>query len=204
MPRVMEPGRDQWLNGPEVGSCAGIWHFRRADHQVTLGDVNTQNLRFVVKSTVIYVIAYLIAGALAYQLLTKQFYVGDDPIFATYLRSESNPAEWAHANRWLVPGLLLRAILISLVLLPFVETLKKVAFLKRTGLLFALMFVLIHIAAAAPSPSNIEGLIYLKPELASVASFLLTQPEMIAQCLLFALGLSWVIRRPARETVGAK
>ena len=33
-------------------------------------------------------------------------YVGDDPIFTAYLRSESNPAEWAHTNLWLVPGLL--------------------------------------------------------------------------------------------------
>ena len=166
--------------------------------------MNKQNLQFVAKSTVIYMIAYLVAGAIAYQLLTKQFYVGDDPIFTAYLRSESNPAEWAHTNLWLVPGLLLRALLISLVLLPFVETLKKMAFWKRAGVLFALMFILIHIAAAAPSPANVEGLIYMKPELTGVASFLLTQPEMIAQSLLFALGLSWVIRKPGKAISSAK
>lgn len=161
--------------------------------------MSKQNLRFIASSTVIYALAYLIVGAIAYQLLTKQFYVGDDPIFTAYLRSESNPAEWVHTNLWLVPGLLLRALLISLVLLPFVETLRKIAFWKRVGILFALMFVLIHIAAAAPSPSNIEGLIYMKPQLTGVTSFLLTQPEMIAQCLLFALGLSWVLRKPAKK-----
>lgn len=166
--------------------------------------MNKQNLQFVAKSTVIYTIAYLIAGAIAYQLLTKQFYVGDAPIFTAYLRSESNPAEWAHTNLWLVPGLLLRALLISLVLLPFVETLRKMAFWKRAGVLFALMFVLIHIAAAAPSPANIEGLIYMKPELTGVASFFLTQPEMIAQSLLFALGLSWVLRKPGKEVSSPK
>lgn len=161
--------------------------------------MNKQNLRFIASSTVIYTLAYLIAGAIAYQLLTKQFYVGDDPIFTAYLRSESNPAEWAHTNLWLVPGLLLRALLISLVLLPFVETLKKMAFWKRAGVLFALMFILIHIAAAAPSPSNIEGLIYMKSQLTGVTSFLLTQPEIIAQCLLFAFGLSWVLRKPDKK-----
>lgn len=165
--------------------------------------MNKQNLQFVAKSMVIYTIAYLFAGAIAYQLLTKQFYVGDDPIFTAYLRSESNPAEWAHTNLWLVPGLLLRALLISLVLLPFVDTLKKMAFWKRAGVLFALMFVLIHIAAAAPSPANIEGLIYMKPEFTGVASFLLTQPEMIAQGLLFALGLSWVLRKSAVKASSA-
>jgi len=161
--------------------------------------MNKQNLQFVVKSTAIYTVAYLVAGAIAYQLLTKQFYVGDDPIFTAYLRSESNPAEWAHTNLWLVPGLLLRAFLISLVLLLFIETLKKMTFWRRTGALFLLLFILIHIAAAAPSPANIEGLIYMKPELTGVTSFLLTQPEMLAQSLLFALGLSWVLRKPSKE-----
>jgi hypothetical protein len=159
--------------------------------------MNKQSIRFVVGTTVIYTLAYLVVGAITYQLLTKQFYVGDDPIFTAYLRSESNPIEWAHTNLWLVPGLLLRALLISLVLLPFVQMFRKMVFWKRAGSLFALMFVLLHIAAAAPSPSNIEGLIYMKPQLTGVAPFLLTQPEMIAQCLLFALGLSWLLRKPA-------
>jgi hypothetical protein len=161
--------------------------------------MNKQKLLLVAKSTAIYTLIYLVVGVIAYQLLTKQFYVGDDPVFTAYLRSESNPAEWAHTNLWLIPGLLVRGLLISLVLLPFVGALKKMTFWQRTGVLFALMFVLIHIAAAAPSPANIEGLIYMKPQLTSVASFLLTQPEMIAQCLLFAFGLSWVLRKPDKK-----
>lgn len=161
--------------------------------------MNTKNLLFVTKSTFIYTFAYLIVGGIAYQLITKQFYVGDNPIFASFLRSEANPAEWAHTNTWMIPLLLLRGALISLVLLPFVDTLKNMTFAKRVCILFALLFVLIHLAAAAPSPSNIEGLVYMKPEFIGVQPFLLTQPEMIAQCLLFALGLSWVIRKPVKK-----
>jgi hypothetical protein len=161
--------------------------------------VNKQNISFIIKSTVIYALSYLIIGGIAYQLITKQFYVGDGALFTAYLRSESNPAEWAHANIWLIPGVVLRAVLISLVLLPFVETLKKMKFLQRVSVLFILMFVLIHLAAAAPSPSNIEGFIYMKPELISVTSFLLTQPEMIFQCLLFALGLSWILKKSVKN-----
>lgn len=157
--------------------------------------MKNKNLTFVLKSTVIYTFAYLIVGAIAYQLLTKDFYVGEHPIFTAYLRSESNPAEWAHTNIWLVPGLVLRAVLISFVLLPFVSALKRPSYWKSTWIIFALMFVLIHIAAAAPSPSNIEGLIYMKPALVGVKSFLLTQPEMIFQCLLYALGISWVLHK---------
>jgi hypothetical protein len=157
--------------------------------------MNKTNLPFVIKGTAAYALAYLISGGLAYQLITKQFYVGDNPVFAGFLRSEANPAEWAHVDAWLIPGLLLRGLLIAAVLLPFVETLKKIAFAKRVGILFALIFVLLHLAAAAPSPSNIEGLVYMKPQFIGVGSFLLTQPEMILQSLLFALGLSWIIKK---------
>lgn len=159
-----------------------------------LARLRKQQLRFLIKSTSVYSLAYLIPGAIAYQLLTKQFYVGDDAIFAAYLRSESNPAEWAHTNAWIVPGLLFRAALISLVLLPFAWTLKQMSFLRRTGVAFALTFVMLHLAAAAPSPSNVEGLIYMKPALVSVKSFLITQPEMMLQCLLYAIGLTWAVK----------
>ena len=154
---------------------------------------------FVVKSTAVYAVAYLASGGIAYQLITKQFYVGDNPIFAAYLRSEANAAEWAHTNTWLVPGLLLRGLLISLVLLPFVDTLRNMTFAKRAAVVFALTFVLLHLAAAAPSPSNIEGLVYMKPEFIGPIPFLLTQPEMLLQCLLFALGFAWVVKKPGRN-----
>ncbi len=64
---------------------------------------------FVVKVTIVSSVAYLVAGALAYQLLTKRFYLGDDAIFAAFLRSESNPSEWSHVMRWQFPMLLARA-----------------------------------------------------------------------------------------------
>jgi hypothetical protein len=159
--------------------------------------MNKKNFLFIIKSTAIYAFAYLIIGGIAYQLITKQFYIGGDPIFAGFLRNEANPAEWAHTTIWLVPALLLRGALISIVLLPFVEALSEMAFAKRVAVLFSLMFVLIHLAAAAPSPSNIEGLVYMKPQFIGIGPFLLTQPEMLFQCLIFAAGLSWVIKKPS-------
>ena len=168
------------------------------NQNTSAGSKNKKRLVFIAKSSVAYTLCYLIVGAIAYQLITKQFYVGDDPVFTAYLRSESNIAEWSHTSTWLVPGLLFSAVLISLVLLPFVETLKRMAFPRRVGVIFALLFVLLHIAAAAPSPSNIEGLIYMKADLVSAKAFLLTQPEMILQSLMFALSLSWIIKKPAK------
>jgi hypothetical protein len=148
--------------------------------------------------SLVYAFAYLISGGLAYQLLTKQFYVGSDPIFAGYLHSEANPAEWAHVPRWMLPVLLLRGALTTAVLLPFFGALRALTFTQRAGLLFGLMFVLTHLAAGAPSPSNLEGLVYLKSQFIGVVPFLLTQPEMLLQCLVYAGGTAWVVGRPAR------
>lgn len=158
-----------------------------------------ESILFIVKVTLIYVVAYLFIGAIAYALLTKPFYVGDDPIFTLFLRSESNPEQWAHVMQWQFPMLFLRGLLIALVLLPFVEALKGFSFKKRAAVLFALIFVLIHLAAAAPSPSNIEGIVYMRPELLSVKAFLLTQPEMIIQSLVFALGTAYVLGKHRRQ-----
>lgn len=149
--------------------------------------------KFVVKVALIYALAYLVVGAIAYQLLTQQFYVGNDPIFTLFLRSETHPDQWAHVTQWQIPVLLLRSLLIALVLLPFATALRAFSFGKCVFVLFGLVFVLAHLAAGAPSPSNLEGIVYMRPELMSVKSFLLTQPEMIAQSLLFAIGTAYVI-----------
>lgn len=155
-------------------------------------------LRFMTKVTVVSSGAYLVAGGLAYQLLTKRFYVGDDAVFAGFLRSEANPLQWAHVMRWQIPILVGRALLIAVALVPFRETLTSFALWKRTLVLFVLFFVTLHLAAAAPSPSNLEGLVYMRPEFVGIDVFLLTQPEMIAQCLLMAWGVGvWACKPQA-------
>lgn len=155
------------------------------------------NLKLFLQATLLYVFSYLLSGGVFYQLITKQFYVGSHPIFAGFLRSEANAEEWAHVSVWMGPALLTRSAMIVAVLLPFVDTLRALAATRRVALIFTQLFVMTHLAAAAPSPSNLEGLIYLRPEYLGVVPFLLTQPEMIAQCLLFALGLSWLVSRKA-------
>ncbi len=155
---------------------------------------------FVGKVPLISSVACLLAGALAYQLLSNQFYVGEGALFATYLRSESNPAQWSRVMTWQFPMLLARGVLIALSLVPFHETLCSFGRPKRVFPLFMLFFVLLHLAAAAPSPSNLEGIDYMRPELIGVVPFLLTQPEMIAQSLLCALGVGLgACRKPSEK-----
>jgi hypothetical protein len=164
-----------------------------------------QSSAFALKVAVASSVAYLVAGALAYQLLTKRFYLGDAAIFATFLRSEADPDQWRHVLAWQFPVLLARSALIAISLVPFRAALLSFTPRRRVVVLFVLFFVMLHFAAAAPSPSNLEGIVYMRPELIGVAPFLLTQPEMILQSLLLALGTGlWAVRGAAAPGVTAK
>ena len=159
-----------------------------------------ESTMFTLKVTLLFMVSYLVIGAIAYQLVTKQFYVGENSIFTMYLRSESNPDQWKHVMQWQFPMLFLRSLLIAFVLLPFVAALRGFSFKKCVGTLFAMVFVLTHLSSAAPSPGNIEGIVYMRPELMNIKVFLLTQIEMILQSLIFAFGAALIIRKQAKIT----
>ena len=44
---------------------------------------------FAIKVVAFHVTTYFLAGAVAYPLLTKQFYVGPHPVFAVFMRTEA-------------------------------------------------------------------------------------------------------------------
>jgi hypothetical protein len=44
-------------------------------------------LSFAAKVTTAHVVSYFVVGAAAYQLLTKQFYEGGNPVFSTFMRT---------------------------------------------------------------------------------------------------------------------
>jgi hypothetical protein len=78
-----------------------------------------QFLIFSGKVILVHVVTYLIVGAVAYQLITKQFYEGANPIFSTFMRTQAEPHLWAHVMTWFIPGQILRGLLIAVVLYPF-------------------------------------------------------------------------------------
>ena len=145
---------------------------------------------FILFLTIAHILTYLVVGALAYEFITKQFYQGEVPTFIL-MRTESEPQLWAHAMRWMIPGQLIRGIIMGLTLLPFMAVLVKSSILKRGLMISLIYFVFSHLSAAGPTTSNIEGFIYFRPEYFTARLFLLTQPEIIVQSLalgfLFAL-----------------
>ena len=148
---------------------------------------------FTLVLAIAHIITYVVIGALAYELLTKQFYMGETPTFA-FMRTESEPLLWQHTMTWMLPGQALRGVLMALALLPFMKTLVDMGMVKRALALASLYFVFSHLSAAGPTTSNIEGFIYFRPEFFTTQIFLLTQPEIIVQALglgfCFSLGLN--------------
>ncbi len=160
-------------------------------------------LKHVIAATILFVLTYLVAGAVFYQLITKQFYVGDHPTQFSYLRSEADAVSWAHTTRWIFPAVFLRGLLTSLVLMPFFGVMRAWS-RARIGLTVAgLVYVIGSLAAGAPSPSNIEGFVYLQPRYFSLDAFLLTQPEMLVQALLFGFGMAMILKRSASPAAEA-
>ncbi len=147
-------------------------------------------LKFAAKVIVAHSVTYVVVGGAAYQLLTKHLYVGDEAVFASFMRTESDPASWSHVMTWFLPAQILRGLVIAGALFPFLETLRTWAFTKR-WLAIAGVYVGVGFwAATVAAPGTIEGLVYLRPEI-TAAIHLEVQPEIVIQGLLMS---AWVSR----------
>lgn len=145
-------------------------------------------LIFAGKVIVAHVVTYFIVGAIAYPLLTKKFYVGANPIFSTFMRTQVEPDLWSHVMTWFIPGQILRGLLIAAVLYPFFDTLKEWDFWRRFLSIAGLYLVLGYWASAVAAPGTIDGIIYMRPEITPYAH-LVVQPEIVVQGLALA---AWV------------
>lgn len=144
------------------------------------------------------VTSYFLAGAVFYQLLTKQFYEGPNPIFATFMRTEADPATWGHAAKWFLPAQILRGVLIAAVLYPLYDALKAWPFVKRFLYLASLYVVLGFWAATVAAPGTIEGMVFLRPFITPYAH-LMVQPEIVLQGLALALLIAGAMMEPLRK-----
>ena len=155
-------------------------------------------LIFAGKLVVAHVVTYFIVGSIVYPLLTQQFYVGADAVFSTFMRTEAEPDLWSHVMTWFIPGQILRGLLMAAVLYPFFDTLKGWGFWKRLLSIAGLYVVLGYWASSSPAPGNIEGMIYMRPEIARYG--LAVQPEIIVQGLALGAWVAWwMAPRPRQE-----
>ncbi len=161
--------------------------------------MKNKSIRFVIVITLAHTLSYLLAGGFAYQLFTKPLWEGANPLLSAYLRTPGNTELWNFAMTWQIPSQILRGLLLGLALLPILKTLQEWKFSKRFFFFSVLVFVFTHLAAAAPSPANIEELVYVKPEFVKQGFFLM-QIEMILYSLLFGWSASRWLYKPEIPT----
>lgn len=154
---------------------------------------------FAIKVILAHTITYLVIGAVAYLAITRQFYEGAPPLFATFLRTPAEPDLWPHAMTWQIPGQVLRGFLIACALYPFFDTLARWNFRKRFFAIAGLYIVLGFWASASPMPGTIEGMIYLRPQFTPYVH-LMVQPEIIAQGLALGAGVAWWMAPRGKRT----
>ena len=109
-----------------------------------------QYLKFTGKFTLVHVLTYLIVGGIAYPLLTKEFYVGDNPIFSSFMVTQNESELWNNVLKWIFPAQILRGILLASALYPFFETINTWNYLKRF-LTISGLYIIIGFWARLPS-----------------------------------------------------
>jgi len=155
-------------------------------------------LTFAGKVIAAHVTTYFLAGAVAYQLLTKEFYTGPNPIFATFLRTEAEPALWSHVVRWFLPAQILRGLLIAIGLYPFFDVLTAWSFGKRFLSIAGLYLVLGFWAATVAAPGTIEGMVYMRPFITPMVH-LKVQAEIVLQGLALAFLIAGAMMEAPRK-----
>ena len=160
-------------------------------------------LSFAGKVTAAHIITYFIAGAIAYPLLTQDFYVGPHPIFKVFMRTEAEPELWGRVVTWFLPAQFLRGFLMAAALYPFFNTLTNWSFKKRFLSISGLYIVLGFWAAAVAAPGTIEGMAYMRPIFTPLVH-LKVQPEILLQGLaLGAIVAFWMGPPPLDRAHGS-
>jgi len=155
-------------------------------------------LSFAAKVIAAQVTTYFLAGAVFYRLLTKTYYEGPNPIFATFMRTQANMGLWLHVVNWFLPAEILRGLLIAAVLYPLYDILKTWSFRKRFLYVAGLYLVLGFWAATVAAPGTLEGIVYMQPFITPEVH-LRVQPEIILQGLGLALFVAGaMMARPRR------
>ena len=145
-------------------------------------------IKFILWFELAHIVAYIVTGVIALSI-SKDIYEDKDRL-CTFMRDMKNPKENKGIGMLFIPAQILRALLMSLVLLPVVDYLITFSFFQQFIFFSSLMFIFTHIAAVSPFIDNIEGLVYFKKEYIKKGTFIKFQLEMIIYSVIFSIILS--------------
>jgi len=136
-------------------------------------------------------VSYLIAGAIALRI-SKDIYENRKRL-CNFLRDMANEEERNRISFCFIPAQILRGLLMSIVLYPFLNVLVDLSYGTKFLFFSSLVFIYTHIAAASPFIDNIEGYVYFKSEYFNKKAFLKFQLEMAIYSILFGIIISLLI-----------
>lgn len=152
---------------------------------------------FAGRVTVAHVVTYVAVGALAYPLLTREFFEGSTGLASHVMRTPAEPALWAHVTRWMLPFQVLRGVLIALVLYPFLGTITRWGYRKRLAAIAGLYIVLGQWASTVAGSGTIEGWLILRPEFTAPSVVVNAMSEGVLQGLALSAWVArWVMSLP--------
>ncbi|TGN19869.1 hypothetical protein [Leptospira idonii] len=110
-----------------------------------------------------HLFSYLVVSIPYYNLVMKDYYVGENSVFSKFLITEANVSEWATAMKLLFPFQILHALCFVVLLLLVFDWFQKQSFAKQFFFLFWIKSILGGIATIAPSPGTLEGILFFHP-----------------------------------------
>lgn len=141
-------------------------------------------LRFCCYFTIAHMVSYTLAGSLALSF-SKDIYESKKRL-CTFMRDMSNKEESRFVSIAFLPAQIVRGVLMSIVLIPFLDVIYMWQPLRSFVFFFMLMFIYTHLASAAAFMDNIEGLVYFKRKFINIKSFCKFQLEMIIYSTIFS------------------
>lgn len=144
---------------------------------------------FSARVIVAHVVTYIGIGVLAYLLVTREFF---DPngIAAQIMRTPDQPVLWRHVTTWMLPFQILRGLLISAVLFPFLSCWRAWPYWKRVVTIGGLYIVLGQWASTVAGSGTIEGWLILKPEFTAFPVIFKAMVEGFVQGLAVSMWIS--------------
>lgn len=146
-------------------------------------------ITYLLKFATVHIITYWIVGMIAYPLLTKDFYIGENAVFSSFMVTQEDGELWNNVLVWILPGQLLRGILIGLAFYPFYSVLNSWTYQKRFLTIFSIYTIIGFWASTVAAPGTIDGMIYMRPEITLMTHFKV-QPEILIQGLLLSAWIS--------------
>ncbi len=139
----------------------------------------------------LHTFSYIFAGMIAFGI-SSDLYEGEGRLLDFLVDPKE---EGAGKFTWLkvIPAQVIRGLLMSVVLYPALGWIGGAPFSMKFLFFGGLMLIYTDLSSAAPFPSNIEGIVYMKKNYLGVNVFWKTQAEMIIYSAIFGLLGAWLL-----------